>query len=195
MGDLEFLTRMLGGQIVLQTNDVLRQLLLWVVRDTLQAIIQSWRELVNRPKRCRVWTTQDEARGMDAEPPHISRPSTPLHRRALSVADILRSHDKPTGDVPNRDVLVEECCDADDIIQATFRARAQARDKLVETDDRVLNIAEVLIHVHRLRPVDISSKEHVQVLHAMEDKHIRAHTVSFYFFVVVHGVVSRVFYL
>ena len=54
----------------------------------------------------------------------------------------------------------EECCDADDIIQATIRARAQARDILVETDDRLLNIAEVLIHVHRLRQVDISSTEH-----------------------------------
>ena len=103
---------------------------------------------------------------MDAEPPHISRHSTPLHKRALSVADILRSLDKPTGEVPNRDAHVEECCD--DIIQATIRARAQARDILVETDDRVLNIAEVLIHLHRLRPVDISSKEHVQVLHAIE---------------------------
>ena len=75
--------------------------------------------------------------------------------------------------MPNLDVLGEECCNADDVVQATVRARAQARDKLVETDDRVLNIAEVLIHVHRL-----PSQEHVQELHAIEDKHLRAHNGS-----------------
>ena len=135
MDDLQFLARLLGGQIVLQTSDVQigygdGPLYMHIAYTSCvdgaghtsghYAIYQSWRELVNRPKRRRVWTTQDEARGMDAEPTHISRPSTPLHERALSVADILRSLDKPTGDVPNRDVLVEECCDADDIVQATI---------------------------------------------------------------------------
>ena len=73
---------------------------------------------------------------------------------------------------------------------------AQAKHILVESDDRVLNIAEVLIQVHRLRPVDISPKEHVQVLHAIEDKHIRAHDGSNNLnMVMVHGKGSRVLYL
>ena len=106
----------------------------------------------------------------------------------------MRTLDKPTGGVSNRDVLVEEYCDADDIIQATIRARAQGRDILVGTGDRVLNIAGVLIHVHRLRQVD--RKEHVQVLHAIEEKHLRAPiTVAEISMVMVHGIGSRVFYL
>ena len=95
--------------------------------------------------------------------------------------------------MPNRDVLIEECCEGDDIIHATKRPRAQAKDILVETDDLVSNIAEVLIHVHRLRPVDILPKSTCRCCTQLRISTFAPIKVPFVSMVMVHDTDSKVF--
>ena len=97
MEDLQFPARMLGGQIVLQTNDAQivygdGPLYIHIAYASSvdgagdnsghDAIYQSWCELVNRPHHRRVSTTQDEARGMDTEPRHISKLCNPSAQKS-----------------------------------------------------------------------------------------------------------------
>ena len=67
-----------------------------------------------------------------------------------------------------RAAMHSEELDMDNLIASTQRARDQVTSYFPGADDCVVTIGVVLIVLHRLRRVDMGSKEQVQVLHAIE---------------------------
>ena len=175
----------LGGQVVLQTGAVqevfgagplVAHLLYCTTTDAAGhssghfAIMQSWLSTSGSRKRRRVG---EEA---PSQPPHTAQPSqTP----EAFLADLGQA----VGGFGCRRARKDVEVDGDDVIQRIRSCRALVTDAILDAEPGVVKIGVVLLLTHRLRLLDMSTKEHVEIIYSIVgDESLRSHNGTLYLY-------------